>query len=59
MSQTYTELQVLRVGNGGTKGLWEAPEFCPKGTYSAGYELKVPVLNQITRPDVDICLTYK
>ncbi len=36
-------MQMIFVKNGGPNGDWQRPHFCPKGTFAAGYEIKVTV----------------
>jgi hypothetical protein len=36
-----TVVKELKVGNGGNYGYWTDPEFCPRGSFASGYNMKV------------------
>ena len=36
-------VKTLYVKNGGTRGTWQAPDFCPVGTYASGFRIKVTI----------------
>ncbi|XP_060556068.1 vitelline membrane outer layer protein 1-like [Ruditapes philippinarum] len=36
-----TVVKELTVGNGGNYGYWTDPEFCPRGSFASGYNMKI------------------
>ena len=49
-------LKTLYVKNGGSRGYWQAPEFCPVGTYAAGFRIKVRFLFDSLIYQLHVCL---